>query len=115
MKQFHETRDIRNLAQGAMAAEIGGAMGTPDARAAWSQGGAPCDVLQRLAQTMQRMRLEPTEAHFYQAVCETLVARATAASKWSHLPQALAQIMRLVEQRDYHWALMELRTISQPE
>jgi hypothetical protein len=109
MKQFQESRTIRTLAQGAIAADLGGVMGSS------GQDSSPCDVLQRLAQMIQRMRLEPTEAHIYHEVCETLVARATASSKWSYLPQALAQIMRLVEQRDYHWALIELRTISQPE
>ena len=105
MKQFQETRDIGMLARGAIAANIGSA---PELN-------SPCDMLQRLAQMIQRMRLEPADAHVYHEVCETLVQRATAASKWSHLPQALAQIMRLVEQRDYHWALVELRTITQPE
>jgi len=105
MKHFQETRDIGMLARGAIAANIGGAQ----------ELDSPCNVLQRLAQMIQRMRLEPADAHVYREVCETLVQRATAASKWSHLPQALAQIMRLVEQHDYHWALVELRTITQPE
>jgi len=105
MKQFQETRDIETFARGAMAANIGSA----------KELDSPCDMLQRLAQMIQWMRLEPADAHIYREVCETIVRRATAVSKWSQLPQALAQIMRLVEQRDYHWALVELRTITQPE
>jgi len=85
--------------------------------AAWSddEAASPCDILLRLAQTIQLMRLDPTDAHIYHDGCDALVERAIAASRWSQLPQALGQIMNLVTQRDYHWALRELRTITQPE
>jgi hypothetical protein len=54
-------------------------------------------------------------AHFYSDGCAVLVQDAVDASKWSGLPRALAQILNLVEQGDYHCALTELRAISQPE
>ena len=75
----------------------------------------PCDILRRLAQTIRLMRLDHGDAHFYRNGCDALVGQAVDASKWSGLRPALAQVMRLVEQGDYHWALVELRTISQPE
>ena len=75
----------------------------------------PFDILQRLGRTIQLMRLDHADAHFYRNGCEALVQRAIDASKWSGLPPALSQIMRLVERGDYHCALGELRAISQPE
>ena len=120
MKQLQESRDIRMLAQSAIAAEIvGGATssGTTAPLGGRSQGevDGACDVLLRLAQMIQRMRLDPVDAPVYQDICDALARRATAISKWSQLPKALAQIMHLVEQRDYYWALVELRRITQPE
>jgi len=74
-----------------------------------------CEILQRLAQVVQLMRLDHADAHFYRDGCDVLVREAIEASKWSGLQSALAQVMSLVGQGDYHCALMELRAISQPE
>ena len=76
---------------------------------------SPCEILDKLARTIQLMRLDHGDAHLYRNGCDTLVQQAIGTSKWMGLPPALTQIMRYVEQGDYHWALMELRTISQPE
>ncbi|MGE0119178.1 MAG: hypothetical protein AB7S71_06845 [Dongiaceae bacterium] len=76
---------------------------------------SPCEILEKLARTIQLMRLGHGDAHLYRNGCDALVQQAIGASKWMGLPPALTQIMRYVEQGDYHWALMELRTISQPE
>jgi hypothetical protein len=74
----------------------------------------PCEILQRLAQVVQLMRLDHADAHFYRDGCDVLVREAIDASKWSGLQPALARVMSLVGQGDYHCALMELRAISQP-
>lgn len=124
MQQFENARKIDALVERALAVRGIGAKETRDAgvmnrapRANHRSAGpsSPCDTLQRLAQTIQLMRLEHTDAHLYRDGCDALVERAIDGSKWSGLRPALAQIMRLVEQGDYHWALRELRTISQPE
>jgi hypothetical protein len=114
MNQLHETRNPATLAQRAIAGGVG-EVGGGRAGGADGQSGSPCDILQRLAQTIQLMRLDPADAHIYRDGCDGLVQRVIAVSKWSRLPQALAQIMHLVEQRDYRWALVELRAIMQPE
>ena len=124
MQQVENTRKIDNLVQRALA---GGAIAAKPGRDGGSHGraarpaggrrpsGDPCEILQRLAQVIQLMRLDHADAHFYRDGCDVLVQDAVDASKWSGLPRALAQIMRLVGQGDYHCALMELRAISQPE
>ncbi len=79
------------------------------------QQNKPCEILQRLAQIIQLMRLDHADAHLYRDGCDVLVLEAIDASKWSGLRPALAQVMSLVGQGDYHCALTELRAISQPE
>jgi len=123
MQQLENTRKIDILVQRALA---GGVVAKPG-RDGGSHGrtvrpvGArplesnPCEILQRLAQVIQLMRLDHADAHLYRDGCDVLVQDAVGASKWSGLPPALAQIMNLVGQGDYHCALMELRAISQPE
>jgi DNA invertase Pin-like site-specific DNA recombinase len=74
---------------------------------------ADSDALHRLARTIQLMRLEHTDAHLYRGGCDALVEQAIDGASGSGLRPALAQIMSLVEQGDYHWALRELRTITQ--
>jgi len=107
MKLLQESRDVATVPAAVEDASHTG----------WGDGeaGRPCDILLRLAQAIHLMRLDPTDAHLYLDGCDALVERAIAASKWSQLPRALTQVMRLVTQRDYHWALIELRTITQPE
>jgi hypothetical protein len=122
MHRFEDMGNSRTLAQDAL---VGRSIHPREGRARGRDGeagrqplaaaGDPCDILQRLAQAIQLMRLDHGDAHFYLKGCETLVRQAIEASRWSGLKAALAQIMRLVEQGDYHWALIELRTISQPE
>jgi hypothetical protein len=124
MQQVENTRKIDSLVQRALAG--GGVTAKPgrdggtQSRTARPAGSKrlqnnPCEVLQRLAQVIQLMRLDHADAHLYRDGCDVLVQDAVDASKWSGLPPALAQIMSLVGQGDYHCALMELRAISQPE
>jgi Flagellar protein FlbT len=124
MQQIDNTRKIDSLVERALAGRVVGAKPAGNAgmidRAPRPHhrptgSGSPCDILQRLAQTIQLMRLEHADAHLYRNGCDALVAQAIDGSKWSGLRPALTQIMCLVEQGDYHWALRELRTISQPE
>jgi Flagellar protein FlbT len=124
MQQVENTRKIDSLVQRALA---GGGVTAKPSRAGGTQcrtarpvgskrpQNNPCEVLQRLAQVIQLMRLDHADAHLYRDGCDVLVQDAVEASKWSGLPPALAQIMSLVGQGDYHCALMELRAISQPE
>jgi hypothetical protein len=124
MQQLENTRKIDNLVQRALA---GGGIAAKPGREGGSHGraarpasgrrpsGDPCEILQRLAKVIQLMRLDHADAHFYRDGCVVLVQDAVDASKWSGLPRALAQILNLVEQADYHCALTELRAISQPE
>ena len=124
MQQLENTRKIDNLVQRALA---GGGIAAKPVRDGGSHGraarpsggrrpsGDPCEILQRLAKVIQLMRLDHADAHFYRDGCAVLVQDAVEASKWSGLPRALAQILNLVEQADYHCALTELRAISQPE
>ena len=124
MQQVQNSRKIdslieRALAGGGVAVKPGRDGGTRS-RTARPAGGRrlqnnPCEILQRLAQVVQLMRLDHADAHFYRDGCDVLVQEAIDASKWSGLRPALAQIMNLVGQGDYHCALMELRAISQPE
>jgi hypothetical protein len=100
--QFENTRKIDSLAERALAGRGIGAQATGD-------------VLHRLARTIQLMRLEHTDAHLYRDGCDALVEQAIDGANGSGLRTALAQIMSLVEQGDYHWALRELRTIVQAE
>jgi len=100
MSGFREFRDFRAAAGRAAVA---------------GESDSPCDILQRLAQTIQLMRQEPVDAELSRDGCEDLMRRAVAVSRWSGLARALAQIKRLIEQSDYHWALGELRAIMQPE
>lgn len=124
MQQVQNARKIDSLVQRALAG--GGVIAKPGrdngthgrpARPAGSRRSPnnPCEILQRLAQVIQLMRLDHADAHLYRDGCEVLVQDAVDASKWSGLRPALAQIMSLVGQGDYHCALMELRAISQPE
>ncbi len=124
MQQVENTRKVDNLVQralasGGIAAKPGRDVGTRNhsARPAGSRRSRsnPCEILQRLAQVIQLMRLDHADAHLYRDGCDVLVQDAVDASKWSGLRPALAQIMSLVGQGDYHCALMELRAISQPE
>jgi hypothetical protein len=73
------------------------------------------ESLQRLAQTIQLMRIEHADAHLYRDGCEALARQAVDGSNWTGLEAALEHVMRLVEHGDYHRALSELRTISQPD
>jgi hypothetical protein len=123
MQQVENTRKIDTLVQralaGAIAAKPGRNAGT-HGRTARPAGArrprsSPCEILQRLAQVIQLMRLDHADAHLYRDGCDVLAEDAVDASKWSGLRPALAQIMNLVGQGDYHCALMELRAISQPE
>lgn len=72
----------------------------------------PCAILRRLAQTIQLMRLDHTDAHLYRNGCDALVMQAVEASTWSGLAAALAHVTDMLEQGDYHNALMALRTVS---
>lgn len=114
MHQIEDTRTIDSLAERALAGRGVGAEPTlQQHRSAVSAG--PCDILRRLGQTIQLMRLDHTDAHFYRDGCDALVEQAVSGSKRSGLEPALAEVMRLVGQADYHWALRELRMISQQE
>jgi len=124
MRQAENGRRIdslvqRALAGGAIAAKPGREDGA-HARTAQTaveqhaQSG-PFEILQRLAQVIQLMRLDHADAHIYRDGCDILAQEAADASTWSGLRPALTQILGLVAQGDYHCALMELRAISQPE
>jgi hypothetical protein len=123
MQQVENTRKIDILVQRALAGGIAAMPGRDAAtqgRTARPAGGRrlrsnPSEILQRLAQVVQLMRLDHADAHLYRDGCDVLVEDAVDASKWSGLRPALTQIMKLVGQGDYHCALMELRAISQPE
>ncbi len=123
MQQFGDMRIPGTLARRALAGRGIPAGKTPEGEAVSEAPDRrtpalpidPCGILKRLAQTIRLMRLDHGDAHLYRNGCDALVRQAIDASKWSGLRPALAQIMRLVEQGDYHWALIELRTISQPE
>lgn len=122
MQQVQNRRKIESLVQRALA--DGGAAATPSreggaygrtVRPASHLQSSPTEILQRLAQVVQLMRLDHADAHVYRDGCDILAQEAVDASKWSGLRPALAQIMRLIEMGDYHCALMELRAITQPE
>jgi len=122
MQQVGNTRKIESLVQRALAggsvAPKSGHAGEPYSRPARPAGGvqnSPSEILQRLAQVIQLMRLDHADAHIYRDGCDILAQDAVDASKWTGLGPALAQIMSLVERGDYHCALTELRAISQPE
>jgi hypothetical protein len=124
MQQVENTRKIDILVQRALAgsgiAAKPGRDGSTHNRTARPAGtrrlhNNPCEILRRLAQVIQLMRLDHADAHIYRDGCDVLVQDAVDASKWSGLRPALAQILGLVGQGDYHCALMELRAISQPE
>ena len=122
MQQVENTKKIespvqRALAGGSVAPKSPRAGGTQDRTTRPARGlqNSPSEILQRLAQVIQLMRLDHADAHIYRDGCDILVQDAVDASKWSGLRLALTQIMSLVEQGDYHCALMELRAISQPE
>ena len=105
MQQVENTRKIDSLVQRALA---GGGVAAKPGRDGGTQGRTarpagsrrlqsnPCEILQRLAQVIQLMRLDHADAHFYRDGCDVLVQDAVDASKWSGLPRALAQIMNLV-------------------
>lgn len=81
-----------------------------------SSGSAvPRDILSRLAKTIQLMRLDHVDAHLYRNGCQALVRSALEESTASELEVALTDVMRHVEDGDYHWALMELRALTQLE
>jgi hypothetical protein len=114
MRQIENTQKIDSLAERALAGRgVGSEPALPHHRPAVSV--SPCDILRRLGQTIQLMRLDHTDAHLYRDGCDALVEQAVSGSQRSGLQPALAQVMRLVEQADYHWALRELRMISQQE
>jgi hypothetical protein len=122
MQQVENTRKIESLVQRALAggsvAPKPGRAGTPYGRTTRPAGGlqnSPSEILHRLAQVIQLMRLDHADAHIYRDGCDILVRDAVDASKWTGLRPALTQIMSMVERGDYHCALMELRAISQPE
>lgn len=122
MQQVENTRKIDSLVQraltggGAKAARDGGTPGrTVRPAAGRPPQNSPSEILQRLAQVIQLMRLDHADAHIYREGCDILAQEAVDASKWSGLRPALTQIMNLVGQGDYHCALMELRAVSQPE
>jgi len=124
MQQVQNSRKIDSLIERALAGGVvavkPGRDGGTRSRTAQPSGrrrllNNPCEILQRLAQVVQLMRLDHADAHFYRDGCDVLVQEAIDASKWSGLRPALSQIMNLVGQGDYHCALMELRAISQPE
>lgn len=75
----------------------------------------PREVLSRLAKTIQLMRLDHVDAHLYRNGCDELVRSALQQSTASELEIALTDVMRHVEDGDYHWALMELRALTQME
>ena len=122
MRQAENGRRIDSLVQRALA---GGSVAPKPARTGVPCGGttrptlgsqnSPSEILQRLAQVIQLMRLDHADAHIYRDGCDLLVQDAVGASKWKGLRPALTQIMSLVERGDYHCALTELRAISQPE
>jgi hypothetical protein len=114
MQQIENTQKIDSLVERALA---GRGAGAEPIRADHGPtvSVSPCDILRRLGQTIQLMRLDHTDAHLYRDGCDALVEQAVSGSQRSGLQPALAQVMRLVEQADYHWALRELRTISQQE
>src|SRR5262245_63753470 len=122
MQQVENARKIDSLIQRALA---GGSVSAKPALGATARSARPvsdrrrqdsgCEILQRLAEVIQLMRLDHADAHLYRDGCDALVQDAVDASKWSGLRPALTQIMKLVGQGDYHCALMELRAISQPE
>jgi hypothetical protein len=124
MRRVENARNIDTLVQCALA---GGGLAAKPRRADGMRGRAarpagsqrqqnnPCEVLQRLAQIIQLMRLDHADAHLYRDGCDILAREAIDASKWTGLQPALAQVMGLVGQGDYHCALTELRAISQPE
>lgn len=70
------------------------------------------DVLGRLAKTIQLMRLDHADAHLYRDGCDALVQTAVQGSAASELEVALTDVMRHVENGDYHWALQELRVLN---
>jgi hypothetical protein len=119
MQQVENTRKIESLVQralaGASVAPKTGSAGAPYSRRAGGPQNSPSEILQRLAQVIQLMRLDHADAHIYRDGCDILVRDAVDASKWTGLRPALTQIMGLVERGDYHCALTELRAISQPE
>jgi hypothetical protein len=107
--QIENTQKIDSLA----GPGVGSEPALPQHRPAVSL--SPSDVLRRLGQTIQLMRLDHTDAHFYRDGCDALVEQAVSGAQRSGLQPALAEVMRLVEQADYHLAMRELRMISQQE
>lgn len=97
--RFENTTNIDPLAERALA----GGIGAP----------TTCGVLHRLARTIQLMRLDHADAHLYRDGCDALVEQAIDGVDGSGLQPALAQVMNLVKQGDYHWALRELRMLVQ--
>lgn len=93
----------------------GDALGRFGALNAGSGSAVPRDVLSRLAKTIQLMRLDHVDAHLYRNGCDALVRSALEGSTASELEVALTDVMRHVEDGDYHWALMELRALTQLE
>jgi|SRR5215468_692860 len=120
MQQVENARKIDNLVQRALAGASGAPKPSRDGRTVRPAVGprpqnSPSEILQRLAHVIQLMRLDHADAHIYREGCDILAQEAVDASKWTGLRPALAQIMNLVGQGDYHCALTELRAISQPE
>jgi hypothetical protein len=121
MQQVENTRKIDGLVQRALTSgSVGARPGRDGGRTARPAAGrppqnSPSEILQRLAQVIQLMRLDHADAHIYREGCDILAQEAVDASKWSGLRPALTQILNLVGQGDYHCALMELRAVSQPE
>lgn len=91
--------------------DIGGIMSA----SAGAVPAVPRDILNRLAKTIQLMRLDHVDAHLYRNGCDALVQNALRESTASELEVALTDVMRHVEDGDYHWALMELRALAQME
>jgi len=124
MQQAENGRRIDNLVQRVLA---GGAIGAKPGLENGTHGrtvhptverhaqNGPSLILQRLAQVIQLMRLDHADAHIYREGCDILAREAADASTWSGLRPALARIINLVAQGDYHYALVEPRAISQPE
>jgi hypothetical protein len=121
MQQVENTRKIDSLVQRALTGgSVGAKAGRDGGRTARPVTGrppqnSPSEILQRLAQVIQLMRLDHADAHIYREGCDILAQEAVDASRWSGLRPALTQILNLVGQGDYHCALMELRAVSQPE
>jgi hypothetical protein len=94
-------------------AAAGPAAGAPaKLRTAAADAPAAQEFLHRLAKTIQLMRQDHADAHFYREGCDALVQHAIGIGAEANLEQPLSEVMSRVAVGDYHQALTTLRTLT---